>query len=242
MQDFTLMPDDWFNSKVSLKLPLIVKNIYAYCYLPNILIEHMWRVTSLADKLLNSWTGPKLNQPMLLETMLLHDLGNLVKFDLSPAAPHLLLPAKALTFYHQLQKLWWLKFGQNANMTTSRLIAGFPLKNSSQITKLILGHTSGTLAATVKNHDWLQKICDYTDFRVGPQGLVSLTARFADLKRRYAYKHLDWADEVEVNLRLAAFKSLEAQLQNHLNCNLDRLIDSDLGQINRWQDYMFETN
>lgn len=235
-------PLSCFNPEISLNLPLTVKNIYAYCYIPTILAEHMWRVTSLTAKLLNSWTGSKLNQQLLLETMLLHDLGNLVKFDLSSTAPHLLMPPKELAFYQALQKLWQTKFGLDADMATSDLIASLPLKNGIQISQLILDHTSGTLAATVESHDWLQKICDYTDFRVGPYGLVSLTERFADLKRRYAYRHLDWVDETEVNFRLAAFQNLEKQLQSQINCDLTELIDADFGKIERWNDFVFETN
>jgi hypothetical protein len=194
------------------------------------------------EKLLLSWTGPSLPNQLLLETMLLHDLGNLIKFDLRPEAPyHLMLPAE-LPFYTALQLLWRAKYGLEADEATCKLITKIPLKNGPRISQIILDHTAGTLAATVAKNDWLQKLCDYTDFRIGPHGMLTLAERFIDLKHRYAYRQLDWANQTGIDQRLKAFQTLETQLQTQVRCNLADLTAVDLGQIDRWLDFKFETN
>jgi|GEM_PF-1179117 len=242
MTDTSFQPQAWFNHQISLTKPLTPKKLYDFCYLHPLLVDHLWRVTSLAAKLLENWTGPKLSHQILLECMLLHDLGNLVKFDLSSSAPSYLMSQVELPFYRELQKTWRDKFGQDADVASSLIIADLPLKNSAVITQLITGHAAGTLTSTVESHNWLQKLCDYTDFRIGPFGLVTLTERFSDLKNRYAYQHADWVDEANVNFRLATFQKLESQLQAMTSCDITKLITADLGRIGRWQDFEFETN
>ena len=48
---------------------------------PN-LQQHMIRVTSVGLFILNNWNGEKLNTDTMTTMLLLHDIGNIVKFDL----------------------------------------------------------------------------------------------------------------------------------------------------------------
>jgi hypothetical protein len=195
-------------------------------------------------KLLDCWHGPTVSKPILLETMLLHDLGNLVKFNLRSESPQVkaLLDATELPFYQALQTDWHKKYGTDVDAATCQLITELPLQHTTAITHLISHHNPEALAGVVASQDWAQKLCDYTDFRVGPQGLVTLPERFADLAARYQDNHPQWQDPTEIQRRLHLFQTLETQLQTHLSCDLSTLTAADLGPLDRWWNYRFATS
>jgi hypothetical protein len=223
-------------------IALTTAEIYAKYQLPEILQKHLYRVTSLMAVVLDHWCGPELNQPLLIQTMLLHDLGNLVKFDLSDEAPFHLMSARERSFYQELQAQWHLKYGKDADSATCQLIRELGLKNAEAIIQLIQGHQADKLAETAAGEDWPQKLVDYTDFRVGPQGLVSLTQRFSDLTARYGYRHGEWRNNVQIHHKLTLFQTLETQLQTQLDCDLENLSEADLGDTQRFASFGFATS
>lgn len=218
---------------------LTTSEIFERYQLPELLQIHLWRTASLMEYLLKQWRGPKLNHQLLIETMLLHDLGNLVKFDLTNTAPIMLLPPPELEKYRSLQAIWHQKYGTQVDAVTVQLINELKLVNGPAIRQIILTHSDSTLPTTVTNQDWSQKLCDYADFRIAPHGLVTLQERFADLAKRYAGRTNDWNTTAKVSAKLALFQSIETQLQAHLAVGLNAITTSDLEPLSRWKMYRF---
>lgn len=218
---------------------ITAETIFQRYQLPELLQKHLWRTASLMELLVRHWHGPELNQPVLIETMLLHDLGNLVKFDLSVTAPLPLLSPQEIEKYRALQAEWHHKYGTVVDAVTVQLITELRLVNGPAMSQIILEHTDGTQASTVNHDDWMQKLCDYTDFRIAPQGLVTLQERFADLGKRYAGRAADWNTAEKVAQKLAFFTSIETQLQTHLDLNLAEITAADLEPLTRWKAYCF---
>ena len=213
--------------------------IFKHYQLPNLLQNHLWRTASLMELMLNHWHGPKLDKQLLIETMLLHDLGNLVKFNLSDTTPLMLLTDAELPLYRTLQAEWHQKYGTVVDEVTVQFVKELRLIHAQAISQIILTHTEGTQPSTVNHDDWTQKLCDYTDFRVAPQGLVSLKERFDDLGKRYAERESGWENPEKVAQKLNLFSTIETQLQTHIDLNLQQITAADLEPLTRWKTYRF---
>ncbi len=216
---------------------ITVESIYSRYHLPTLLQTHLWRTASLMELLLRHWQGPPVDHALLIETMLVHDLANLVKFDLSETSRTMMFSAEELVAYRQLQAEWHQTYGRVVDEVTVTFLKELRLANTDKISQLILTHTSGTERKTVEEHNWAQKLCDYTDFRIAPHGLVTLRERFDDLGKRYGYRSNGWDTPAKVTQKLQFFEIIEHQLQQHLDVNLQQLQTADLEPLERWQSY-----
>ena len=208
-------------------------SIYDYCQLPPVLRQHMLRVTKTGKWILAHWSGAEFDQSLYIHALLVHDLGNLAKFDLSPTATVRLLPLENINEWRQIQQNFISRYGKNADEATLKLIQELQLPRADELIKLIGGHTPKRLAETVQNHNWAQKLLDYTDFRVGPFGILSLDERFADLTKRYQYRTKEWGDPAWIQTQLNYFKQLESQIASQLTEPITNLNDD---AIAGWSD------
>ncbi len=218
---------------------ITTEQIFERYRLPQLLQTHLWRTASLMELLLNHWHGPELDKELLIETMLLHDLGNLVKFDLTDTTPIMLLSETELPMYRALQAKWHQKYGKVVDAVTVSFIKELRLANGPTMSQIILAHTDGTQATTVAQNDWSQKLCDYTDFRIAPHGLVTLQQRFDDLSKRYAARESGWKTPEKVAEKLSFFTTIETQLQAQIGRDLDQIVAADLEPLPRWKTHHF---
>lgn len=207
--------------------------IYDYCQLPPVLRQHMLRVTKAGKWMLKHWTGPKFDQSLYIHALLVHDLGNLAKFDLTPTATVRLLPLENIEEWRVIQQDFIAKYGNNADAVTLKLIDELKLPRANDLIQLIGGHSPTRLADVVKQSNWAQKLLDYTDFRVGPFGILSLDERFADLTNRYQYRTQEWGDPVWIQTQLNLFKQLESQIAAQLSVPITDLDDA---AVSAWTD------
>lgn len=207
--------------------------IYDYCQLPPVLRQHMVRVTKVGKWLLKHWVGPEFDQSLYIHALLVHDLGNLAKFDLSPTAVVRLLPLENIEEWKRIQQNFIAKYGNNADEATLKLIHELRLPRADDLAELIGGHNPSRLQATVQQPNWTQKLLDYTDFRVGPFGVLSLDERFADLTKRYHYRTEEWGNLAWIQTQLDLFKQLETQIAQQLSAPITHLNDEALSE---WSD------
>jgi hypothetical protein len=219
---------------------ITTESIFERYHLPQLLQTHLWRTASLMELLLKHWRGPQVDASLLIETMLLHDLGNLVKFDLSDTTPIMLLTQTELPMYRALQAEWHQKYGKVVDAVTVAFIKELRLKNGPIMSHIILNHASGTEATTVTQDDWIQKLCDYTDFRIAPHGLVTLKERFDDLGKRYATRASGWETAAKVAQKLNFFTTIETQLQAQIKLDLTQITAADLEPLSRLKTHRFE--
>lgn len=207
--------------------------IYDYCQLPPVLRQHMIRVTKVGKWMLSHWQGPDFDQDLYIRALLVHDLGNLAKFDLSPSATVRLIPLENAEKWQKIQHDFIARYGSDADQATLTLIRELQLPNTEALIALVGGHSAAKLAQTVHQPDWAQKLLDYTDFRVGPFGILTLDERFADLTRRYSYRTTEWGDQHWITQQLNLFKQLESQIAAQLDTPISDLSDDS---INHWSD------
>lgn len=176
------------------------------------LAEHQLRVAAVADVIIDNIPNPSsltLNRYDIVAVCLLHDMGNILKFDLSNS--HLVINKDIdVNFWQKVKDQYGKKYGADehaASLKIARELGVNPRK-----LELIDAIGFETAVENSAGHDFGKKICAYCDSRVSPCGVVSLEGRFDDLRARYAHRHQEWGSEQK---RLAfenALRHIEQQI------------------------------
>lgn len=162
---------------------MTIDEIYKkYHIMPN-LKQHMFRVTGVAEVL-----GRELLSTDELDDVitaaLLHDMGNMAKFDLE-YFPQFLEP-EGLEHWQKIQNDFWAKYGKNAHDATLKILD--ELEVSDRVKALVNAVSFNKAKQTLDSDDYGRKICAYADMRVAPYGVVSLKERLDDGQKRYGSK------------------------------------------------------
>jgi hypothetical protein len=207
---------------------MTIAELYSQLPLPQLLQTHMLRVAKVGNWLVKNWSGPEFDTQLLRRTILVHDLGNLVKFDLTPSAKIKLLTDAEITHWRKVQAELIVKYGRDTDQVTISLLKTCNLDGGDVVATEIAKHTSQGLEDAVRENDWVQKLFAYSDFRVGPYGVLSLQQRFADLAERYQNREVEWGDPEWVASRLQLYLTMEQQISKQLSVSLDELTDQAL--------------
>jgi len=141
----------------------------------------MLRVAGVAKIITQEWGDKELAQECI-NACLLHDLGNIVKFDLSNP----LVPIENLDKWRQVQSEVRQKYGSEAHQATYAMLEELGLKE--YVTYLKEEEKIYQLPPTKVSFDAMSRpalLVLYSDLRVVPSGVTSLAGRVADLKKRY---------------------------------------------------------
>lgn len=185
---------------------------------PN-LQEHMLRVTSVALFIQKHWIGEQLD-PELLKTMLmLHDVGNIVKFDFDKYPEFLGDEIKRVDYWKDKQKETITKYGADDHDATVAMLE--ELRISSQISQRIYDMGYWNVKVISERNDWMLKVALYSDLRVGPMGILSMTDRVNDIHDRLA----KYKNKPEL---IGYSQELEKQIQENMDAPVDRITDEDI--------------
>lgn len=188
----------------------------------------MYRVAAvgeyLADHLVSS-----VNTREVVLTLLVHDLGNLLKFDLSRGLELFEPGDHDLNFWLTRQREIAIKYGANVHVATQAMAQ--EMQMGPRVLQLLNAMGSHFSEDSVGNSDWEQKICVYSDMRVKPNGFCTLTQRFDDILVRYVERpliHVEGSRSLEQKRQQTLENQkwcleLEAQLAARLSVPLDPL-------------------
>jgi hypothetical protein len=162
----------------------IVEIYQQYQIMPQLQL-HQLRVAAVAQMLARA-IDKNLNQEAIIKACLLHDMGNIIKFDLrAMALPHFLEPA-GQEYWLKVQTEFLNKYGNDEHEATIQIAR--ELNVSKYVIELIDSIGFNMLAKNYVAKDLAKMICEYADNRVAPLGIVSLEQRLHDLEKRYAHK------------------------------------------------------
>lgn len=94
-----------------------IKEIYEKFGIPPNLQEHMVQVAKVVDFIKVHWSGPDVNWELLTKAALLHDIGNLVKYDFG------VIPIENGDFWKQRQQEIKQKYGTDDHEATKNMLA-----------------------------------------------------------------------------------------------------------------------
>ena len=109
----------------------------------------------------------------MIAALLLHDLGNIVKFKLG----------EELDYWKGIQQETIVKYGSVDHEVTQKML--HELDVNERVAFLVSEMGFENLHRAIDSKDIELKICLYADQRVAPYGIVSISERFADLRKRY---------------------------------------------------------
>lgn len=185
-----------------------IKDIYHKYQIPEQLQEHMYRVTAVG-LIVNDFLSYfiKLDKDILTTTMLLHDIGNIIKFDLNSD----LLKNENIENLKTIKNDFILKYGDDEHVATVSIMKEIGVDKKS--IEILDNIGSSRIESIINSDDWYKKVCSYADFRVSPHGVASVEERFDDVIKRYKGSNhiLGNIEKTEQKKKQAVI--LEAQIQ-----------------------------
>lgn len=193
-----------------------ITEIYRKYKLPPNLIEHHYRVAGVALFIIDRWHGPKIDRSLVKTVALLHDLGNLVKYDLQPRFAHLLNDERNnIDYWIRLQQEMIRKYGPNDYEATLGIARD--LKLNPKTMKTLKDLVKGNTREIINFGSWELKTLLYADVRVSPYGVVSLPERVDEWLGRYKDRE-DWRDKMsEIEGYWQLCFDLENEISHHLS-------------------------
>jgi len=172
---------------------------------------HQLRVAAVGKLICDNVTKP-INERDVILACLFHDMGNIVKFDLT-YFPEFSEP-KGIQYWKGVQEEYIAKYGSDqhgANEAIAKEL-GLPEKSITYIKNIRFSEITSALTDTSLE----RKICQYADLRVGPHGVLSMNERIAEGRARYSKRRgpestAVLAEEI-FNALLCDARELEAQI------------------------------
>jgi dGTP triphosphohydrolase len=164
----------------------------AYRIMPG-LREHQLRVAAVAKTLCENLTR-EVDERSVVLACLLHDMGNIIKSDLT-VFPEFLEP-EGLAHWQLVKNDFVLTYGDDEHHATVHIIREIGLPPA--VLQLVESIAFSNLVTTRDTDSLEQKIVEYADLRVAPHGVLSMGARMEEAKARYASSRSDIPQNQEV--------------------------------------------
>jgi hypothetical protein len=194
-----------------------------YQIMPN-LQQHQLRVAAVAQTICQNLTGVEVSEPEVIAACLLHDMGNIIKFDLN-LFPEFCQPA-GVEYWQGVKQEFIDKYGPNEHQASVAIARQIGV--SAQTLSYINAISFSRATANVTTTDYGQKICAYSDMRVGPYGINSLAERFADLSQRYQRKYAGSEHQDRRKVFEDGIRTIETQLQAKCQIELHQITDQSV--------------
>lgn len=153
---------------------------------------HQLRVASIAWIICDS-LSLDLNKDLIVTACLLHDMGNVIKFDLSQTKSIFGLSDEEIEDITKVKNEFIDKYGDDEHEATVKIIKELGL--SDNVIYLAGENRFSSMCKHSKEEDLLKKIIHYSDGRVGPHGVLSYDERMHDANKRYKNHKLSIEEE-----------------------------------------------
>lgn len=172
-----------FSAKKNLAIDTL--SIYQAYALPIHLRDHMLRTAAIVCWIMDHWKGKKLNEKIMIEACLLHDIGNIVKGtnDKFKFIFPDVFQEDDWQYWLNIRKHIGEKYGKTDIEATLNIAR--EINVSDDVLKLIKDKQFSNNKESYQSDCFERKICAYADQRVSPNGILSLTGRIDEAKMRY---------------------------------------------------------
>lgn len=208
-----------------------IKEIYAKYLIPPNLQQHMLRVAGMSKVIAESWKRNTLSINAIIEACLLHDIGNILKFDLEKKAYFLGEEEKNVGYWKEIKSEMSKKYGPDEHTATVAICTELGL--NAEALWIVSNWGFGNFDRILASDNWEYRICVYSDHRIGPFGVVSLKDRFSEQKKRYeGHKHKSSDTSAHLSKRaeylIDCAHRVEEQIQTKVNKSLNSISDREV--------------
>jgi hypothetical protein len=176
----------------------------------------------VAKFIADHWKGKEVDNTRLVKAALVHDLGNIVKFNFDKYPQFLGDEVKNIEFWKSKQKEIISKYGADDHEVTKKILIEIGFDNNS--IAVISSKSFANAVETSKSNDWDQKILLYSDMRVLPDGISTLEARLDDIMSRMP----QYYNRADIQQLLGACRSIEKNLQDNVDLPLSSITDESM--------------
>jgi len=209
-----------------------ITDIYKeYKIIPN-LEEHMLRVASVASLICDNFNEQVLKNE-IISACLLHDMGNIIKFNFE-YFPEFLEP-NGLEYWQQVKKEYIDKYGSDEHIATEMIAREIGISKQTFICLRNIGFSNATKNESGDLFD--SKICNYSDMRVGPYGVLPMEERILEGRKRYlGRKHSIASDNFEALSQ--SLRNIEKQIFAKSNIKPEDINDNYIkSEIEKLKDF-----
>ena len=183
-----------------------ISSIYESLLISSGLRQHMVRVAAVGELICENWSsGIRISRTDIIATLLIHDLGNVVKFNFDELKFWYGQPKDEIDFWKEVKRDTIKKYGTSSDHeVTLQMARGLGV--NARIMSLLEKMGFNNIDAVAASNDFDLKICLYADQRVGPSGIMSMSERFDDLRARYGFGD-GWSDDKGRAIELQIFNN-----------------------------------
>jgi hypothetical protein len=184
-----------------------ITEIYTEYKIPPNLQRHMLWVAAVATMICENFDEP-LPKEDIITACLLHDMGNIVKYDMSVFLD--LLEPEGTEYWQKVQDEFTEKYGKDDHQANMKIAKELSLSES--IINLINQISFHNYCTHSFGNDFSAKIILYADARVDPHGIVPYDERMEEAKKRYQNRKGFIFEEQERQKFVACGRDIEKQI------------------------------
>jgi hypothetical protein len=163
------------------------------------------------------WNGEMLDWEFIIQAALLHDIGNIVKFDFERHPEFLGTEAANVEHWKTVQQNIIIRYGKDDHLASGAMLK--ELGVSRELTSIIQDKSFSNAIEVAQGNDWNAKILLYADMRVMPHGVTSLEERLADVRNRMP----QYSQRPDFENLLDAAREIELHISAHLNRDIHEI-------------------
>lgn len=203
------------------------REIYAqYKIMPNLQL-HQLRVAAVGKFVCDNFKEP-LNENDIILACLFHDMGNILKFDLT-YFPDAVEP-QGLAYWEAVKKEYAEKYGEDQHEASQMIARQIGLPET--VVHLIGLVSFSGLQQTLTEDAYEPKIVEYADCRVAPYGIAPIRERFEDGRKRYLSRFPTEAEsETHYNMLTEAGYEMERQIFAHCSLSPESIDDATVAPL-----------
>lgn len=210
-----------------------IAEIYKIYCVPKNLQRHMLLVASLGKYILKS--SKQIDDKPVVKSLLLHDIANLIKFDLDKGVHLFDKKEQDATFWKKIQVDMIEKYGKDEHIATLQIANDVGVADDT--VHLIKAINSDNILKILKTNDFKVKVSVYCDFRANQDQYVTLRERFDDIIKRYSGRAGFMGTEKAIQKRDNCVQ-LEKQIEEKFDISLQNLNYLELYDIYKtFQEY-----
>lgn len=213
---------------------MTIQEVYEQYKIMPSLQQHMYRVSSVAAEICDHISIP-VDRNAVITATLLHDMGNILKFNLD-LFPEFLKP-EGKDYWKNVQDEYRAKYGEDEHIATVAIAKELEVKQNviNLIDSILFSHARANSEST----DFDCKIAAYSDMRVEPMGIVSLADRLADGNKRFKINKTNEAARHDFFTEMAGYlEQIETQIfaQTDLKPTdiTDAIFDRHIEELRNW--------
>jgi hypothetical protein len=163
---------------------LNIKQIYTTYNVPPNLQQHMLRVAAFSKMIIENWkVGNPINEEIIVKSCLLHDLGNIMKFDFDNFPELLGDEIVNLDYWKGIKRKMAEKYGKDEDKATVNMVKELGI--GGEILFIVENWGFKNFTRIERSDNWNWKIAVYADHRISPDGITSLRQNFENKQSRY---------------------------------------------------------